>query len=176
MQKYIALFRGINVGGKNILPMKELVSILESMGAVDVKTYIQSGNAVFTSSQVLTQSWCQGFEVAIQKERGFTPKILLLTKKELDRAIANNPFPTEDGKTLHCFFLSAQVEQIFLQQIVQIKASSEKTYLKEQVFYLYTPEGFGRSKLAARAEKLLGVPATARNWNTVLKLAQLSDA
>jgi uncharacterized protein (DUF1697 family) len=176
MQKYIALFRGINVGGNNILPMKELVPMLESMGAVDVKTYIQSGNVVFTSSQELAQSWCRWVEAAIQKEKDFRPKILLLTKKELAKAIANNPFPTEDGKTLHCFFLAAQVEQEFLQQIAQIKTNSEKACLKEQVFYLYTPEGFGRSKLAARVEKLLGVPATARNWNTLLKLAQLSDA
>jgi uncharacterized protein (DUF1697 family) len=77
---------------------------------------------------------------------------------------------------MQSFFLAAQVEQEFLQQIAQIRTSSEKVCLKEQVFYLYTPEGFGRLKLAARAEKLLGVPATARNWNTVLKLAQLSDA
>lgn len=175
MRKYIALLRGINVGGKNVLTMKDLVALLESMGAREVKTYIQSGNAVFTSVSALGDDWCNELTRRIAEGKGFTPQIMLLGKQDLDRAIRNNPYPAQDGKVLHCYFLAGPADQSALQEIERITAQSERVHLHEGVLYLFTPQGFGKSKLAARVEKLLGVPATARNWNTVMKLAQLSD-
>ena len=176
MDKYIALLRGINVGGKNILPMKELVSILESMGARDVRTYIQSGNVVFTSAIAHRLQFCEKLADKIQLLKGFAPQLFLLGKADLDRAIELNPFPVEDGKNLHCFFLAQEVERSSLEELAKIRIDSELFHLEEQVFYLYAPEGIGRSKLAARVEKILGVATTARNWNTLVKLTQLSDA
>lgn len=176
MQKYILLLRGINVGGKNMLPMKDLVVMLEAMGAVQVNTYIQSGNVVFASATELKQDWCHKFAKLIQEQKGFTPQLFLLQKQDIDKAIANNPFPVEDGKKLHCYFLAQGPRHDTLQDIARIRAASEQTLLKDHLFYLYAPEGIGRSKLAAKVENILRVPSTARNWNTVLKLAQLSDA
>lgn len=175
MQKYIALLRGINVGGKNLLPMQDLVTMLRTMGALEISTYIQSGNALFTAAIANSDDWCQRLAEKIHAEKGFTPPLLLLSKTDFDKAIAKNPFPVSDGKLLHCFFLARAPEHKSLQELALVKSDSEQIHLQERVLYLYTPDGFGRSKLAARAEKILGVPATARNWNTVVKLAQLGD-
>ena len=176
MERYIALLRGINVGGKNLLPMKELVSLLQSMGARDVITYIQSGNVVFQSVIAQRQDWCERLTQNILEVKGFAPQLILLSKTELDRAIEHNPFPIGDGKSLHFFFLAKEPEQDSLMKLASVKTENEQYLLNEQIFYLYTPDGFGRSKLATRVEKLLGVHTTARNWNTIVKLVQLSDA
>lgn len=101
MDRYIALLRGINVGGKNLLPMKELVTMLQSLGALEINTYIQSGNVLFTGTITDRDNWCQTLAQKIHAEKGFTPPLLLLSKADLDKAIAANPFPTEDGKLLH---------------------------------------------------------------------------
>lgn len=175
MRKYIALLRGINVGGKNLLPMQDLVAMLQSMGALEIGTYIQSGNVLFTAAIADAEDWCQNLAQKIQAEKGFTPPLLLLSKADFDKAITENPFPVEDGKILHCFFLAQEPARDCLQELVRIKSDSEQIELLDRVLYLYTPDGFGRSKLAARAEKILGVAATARNWNTIVKLAQLGD-
>ena len=176
MARYIALLRGINVGGKNTLPMRELVSILQSMGGRDVSTYIQSGNVVFQSEITHRLDWCEKLAQNILELKGFSPQLLLLSKTELDSAVEHNPFPKDDGKSLHFFFLAQEPEQDRLKELASKKTESEQYFLKEQVFYLYTPDGFGRSKLAASVEKMLGVHSTARNWNTIEKLVQLSDA
>jgi uncharacterized protein (DUF1697 family) len=95
---YIALFRGINVGGKNILPMEDLVGILEGMGCEKVKTYIQSGNAVFRTETNQTKKIAEEISSAVLEGYGFKPKILILDSSELEEAIENNPFRTEVGK------------------------------------------------------------------------------
>lgn len=178
MQTMIALFRGINVGGKNLLPMKELVSILESLGAQNVQTYIQSGNAVFKIAAEDTALLSERIRSEINLQHGFAPKILLLTPVELNKVIANNPFPeaeTEPGH-LHLGFLSATPPTPDFAKLDQLKSESEAYRLIGKVFYLHAPEGVGRSKLAAGCEKCLGVPMTDRNWNTVCKLREMADA
>ena len=127
MKTFIALFRGINVGGKNSLPMKELVSLLEDLGCRSVKTYIQSGNAVFKSKEKDASRLSNKIRVEIKKRRGF------------------------EG----------------------LKKKSERFLLRDKVFYLYAPDGVGRSKLAASTEKLLGVSMTDRNWQTVCKIRDM---
>ncbi len=177
MTTYIALLRGINVGGKSSLPMKELVGLLEELGCENVRTYIQSGNVVLESSEkapVLAGK----IKAAIKKQRGFEPEVLLLTAKELEKAIAKNPFPQGEGdpKALHFGFLASKPTQPNLEKLEGLKKESEEFQLIGQVFYLYAPEGVGRSRLAAASEKALGVAMTDRNWNTVCKLqAMLSE-
>jgi len=173
MRTYIALFRGINVGGKNKLPMKDLSQILEQQGYLQVRTYIQSGNVVFNSSQALTSTTTKTISQAIGKTFGFEPEILILQAQQLQQAIADNPFPTDKGNALHFFFLEAAPTHLDLEALTGRKAPSESFHLGKQVFYLHAPDGIGRSKLAASAERLLGVPATARNGNTVFKLAAM---
>jgi uncharacterized protein (DUF1697 family) len=167
---YIALFRGINVGGKNILPMKKLVVALESMGCTNVKTYIQSGNVVFQNEKMQSDKIAQEISSEIKKHHEFEPKVLLLKQAELQQAVDNNPFDTKEGRALHFFFLDSYPKHADLERLVAVKSQSEKFKLIDEVFYLYAPEGIGRSKLAAKVEQCLGVPVTARNWNTVNKL------
>ena len=170
MNTYVALFRGINIGGKNILPMKDLVQILDGMGCERVKTYIQSGNAVFRTKENQATRIAAEISSKILQHHGFKPKVLLLSGTELEDAIKNNPFQTMEGKTLHFFFLESTPVHPDLDELERVKSNSEEFKLDNNIFYLYAPDGVGRSKLASRIERSLGVPATARNWNTVGKL------
>jgi uncharacterized protein (DUF1697 family) len=170
---YIALFRGINVGGTNILHMRELVAILEAMGYKNIQTYIQSGNVVFRSNKKTMEKSASAISRRIFEEKGFEPGVLLLGSKQLQEAVENNPFDTSNGKALHFFFLETEPCQPNIDQLVSIKADSEKFGLNNKVFYLYAPNGIGRSKLAAAVEKVMGVSATSRNWNTIRKLVSM---
>lgn len=173
MNTYIALLRGINVGGKNILPMKGLVEILEDMGCEKVKTYIQSGNVVFQNKKKHANKIAREISSKILESHGFEPKVLLLEISELHDAIENNPFETEDGKALHFGFLDSHPNNPNLERLMAVKSKSEEFKLHKKVFYLYAPDGVGRSKLAAKIEQCIGVPVTARNWNTISKLMSM---
>jgi len=173
MKTYIALFRGINVGGNNILPMKELVTLLQGLGYSGVKTYIQSGNAIFSSDEEDKDKLADVISAAVQAGHGFQPKVMLLTASELKEAHANSPFQTTEGKALHFYFLASTPEDPNLAAMEELRSNDEAFQLGDDVFYLYAPNGIGRSKLAEKVERLLGVPPTARNLNTVNKLITL---
>lgn len=172
MQTWIALFRGINVGGNNMLPMARLKAGLESLKLTNVQTYIQSGNVVFQSTAKTGTSLVKKIGDLVESEYGFRPHLLLLTRDQLALAIKENPFPeaASDPKSLHFFFLAKPASQAKFANIDKVKLDSEHYQLSDGVFYLHTPDGLGRSKLAATAEKHLGVVATARNYRTVEKL------
>lgn len=175
MNTYIALLRGINVGGNNILPMRDLVNLLERLGLKQVKTYIQSGNAVFQSDRPDAADLAQEISAAIEKTRGFAPQVLLLNIQTFQQAVASNPFPAgeADPKTLHLYFLSAIPPNPDFNLLNRLKADSEQFKLINKVFYLHAPEGIGRSKLAANVEQALGVAVTARNWRTVSRVMSI---
>ena len=176
MKTYIALFRGINVGGKNVLPMKELVAMLESIGAQNVKTYVQSGNAVFQSEETSASTLSNTISTTIKQRRGFEPQVLLLELEELQKAVESNPFPEAESepKTLHVHFLASVPQNPDFDALESIKTERERFVLKDSVFYLHAPDGIGRSKLAANTEKLLGVSMTSRNWRTVCKVIAMA--
>lgn len=178
MKVYIALFRGINVGGNNMLPMKELVTLLEDLGACNVKTYIQSGNAVFGSKVASPAQLTKKIRAAIKQRRGFEPHVLLLTLEEFEQAIAQNPFPEAETvpQSLHLGFLADTPEHPDAKTLERLQQGKERFKLIGRVFYLHVPEGFGRSKLAAGAEKALGVPMTDRNWRTVCTICEMAKA
>ena len=167
MQTYIALLRGINVGGKNKLPMQELKLLLEKNGLFNVQTYIQTGNILFESnnfdcdlSQIINSSF------------GFKPDVLILTKTEFLSSIDNCPFSVDEGKLLHYYFCKTAPDAD-LDKMHHLQKDNEDFVIIGNVFYLYAPDGIGRSKLAKQAEKLLRVSCTARNLNTVLKLKNM---
>lgn len=176
MKTYVALFRGLNVGGNSILPMKELVAQLENIGLRNVRTYIQSGNAVFQSEEEEASLLSNKIRAAIRNRRGFEPQVLLLEPEEIEKAVESNPFPEAESepKTLHAYFLASMPKNPDLDALEGIKSERERFVLKDGIFYLHAPDGIGRSKLAANAEKLLGVSATARNWRTVRKLMEMA--
>ena len=176
MPRWIVLFRGINVGGNNVLPMKGLVSHLEALKLKNVRTYIQSGNVVFDTEEKSVSSLAKKIAGRIEKEYGFRPQVLLISREELQNAIQANPFPKAvlDPKSLHFFFLEKPAAKANIQALDLAKAPTESYVLKGSVFFLHAPEGIGRSKLAATAEKHLGVAATARNYRTVEKIAEIA--
>ena len=108
---------------------------------------------------------------------GFRPHMLLLTLTQFKYAAANNPFPEAQSelKTLH-FFLSESATHANLEALTALKIDSESFLLVDQIFYLHALDGIGRSKLAEKVEKILGVPTTVRNWNTVSKLLKLTNS
>jgi uncharacterized protein (DUF1697 family) len=176
MKTYIALFRGINVGGTNVLPMKDLVALLENIGSQNVKTYIQSGNAVFQSEEENASLLSNKIIATIKKSHGFEPQVLLLEPEDMERAIESNPFPEAESepKTLHVHFLASMPKNPDLGGLKSIKSDRERFALKDRYFYLHAPGGIGRSKLPANAEKLLGVAITGRNWRTVRKVMTMA--
>jgi uncharacterized protein (DUF1697 family) len=174
MATWIALLRGVG-GGIRPLSMRDLVTALEGIGLKDVRTYIQSGNVVFSSAKAATRLASE-IEGCIEKKFGFHSKTFVLSVPELRRAAAGNPFPQADEKpqSLHLFFLAKPAKQAQLDAMNELKVKSEQFVLKNKVFYFYAPEGFGTSKLAAKAGRLLGVDTTARNWRTVGKLLEMT--
>lgn len=175
MSNYVALFRGINVGGKHILPMAELREILVSLGCEGVQTYIQSGNAVFTSA-ANSNTLSENIKDAIDKRYGFAPQVLLLTVARFNEIAGANPFAGAEKapKTLHVCFLAETPRAPDLGALDESKTLSERFSLGDGAFYLHAPDGIGRSKLAGKVDRHLGVSTTARNWRTVSKLLDLA--
>lgn len=169
MNTYIVLLRGINVGGKNKIPMKELKVLLEHNGFENVKTYIQSGNVVFESiSKPKTD-----IGKIIEKKFGFNPKFLLLSEKEFLSAATNNPYQDYEGKFVH-FYFCEETPFLNTEKIEKMASNTENYQLIDNVFYLHAPEGIARSKLVVNIESCLGVSATGRNLNTVNKILALA--
>ena len=177
MKTYVVLFRGINVGGNHMLPMKELKVVLEQNGCQSVQTYIQSGNVILNSSLSDVQL-AKRLSAAVSKSHGFEPRVMILTRTELERAAAANPFPSagENPKSVHVFFLDGVPKKPDLKSLEALRIKGEEFALKGKVFYLHTPDGFGPSKLLTRIEKHLGVQGTARNWRTVTTLVGMVRA
>lgn len=176
MNTYIGLLRGINVGGNNKLPMKELVTVLAGLGLHNIKTYIQSGNVIFQSERSDRSELAQEITSAIKHSHGIAPAILLLDLTELQRAIGANPYPEGEAepKSLHLFFLDAAPPSSKLAVLEQLKADNERFQLIDKVFYLHAPDGIGRSKLAESVGKGWGVIITARNWRTVTEMMKMA--
>lgn len=177
MKTYVALLRGINVGGRNSLPMAELTEILHGFGCSDVSTYIQSGNVVLRTANdpsLVTQQVTS----EIQLRHGFAPHVLLLEQAQFVETITRNPFtpPADNPKALHFGFLDSIPTAPKFDALEALRAPTEQFSLLGPVFYLLAPEGIGRSKLAAKSEKLIGCAMTDRIWNTVAKLMSMLEA
>ena len=177
MTKFIALLRGINVGGKNILPMKEFRGLLSKLGCEGVATYIQSGNAIFRYSGDAAElpGLISG---TVESEFGFRPSVMVLSEDEFSAIVARTPFVAEieDPRFLNIWFMRESATRANLARMHDIAANGEKFLLTDLAFYLHAPNGVGRSKLAGQVEKCLGVDATARNWRTVGKISDLLSA
>lgn len=165
---YIVLLRGVNVGGNNVLPMKELAALLQRNGFEDVSTYIQSGNIALkskTNPGLIIHS-------LITEEFGFEPKLLTLPVNQFMQSVANNPFTGFEGKTVH-FYFCIDAPILDKEKLAKLSSDTERVELIGNVFYLHAPDGIGRSKLVANIESCLGVSATGRNLNTVNKLVTM---
>ncbi|MPZ64856.1 MAG: DUF1697 domain-containing protein [Pseudonocardiaceae bacterium] len=176
MTSYVALLRGVNVGGRQQVPMAELRAMLGSLGHTDVTTYLNSGNAVFSNARDDVDGLAREIEERIERDLGIGVTVILRTGSQLAAAIDANPYPaaTADPKTLHVGFMSAAPDPERLSGIDQGGFGPDESTLGDGVVYLHYPNGAGRSKLTTDVlERRLGVRITARNWNTVTKLLDL---
>ena len=167
MTKKVLLLRGINVGGHGKLPMADLKTIMAEIGATNVETYIQSGNAVFDGTLST-----DALAIAIEKAKGFRPRILILTAKDFETVAKANPFPDAIGNTLHIWF-AATPFGFDPATAETLRKPNERIEITDKAIYLHAPDGIGRSKLAEKIEKLAGVACTARNLNTVRTLLDM---
>ncbi|MER6379040.1 DUF1697 domain-containing protein [Streptomyces sp. NPDC001250] len=179
MTTYAALLRGINVGGSKKLPMADLRTLLAGLGHTGVRTYLQSGQAVFTAGHGDEESLAAELTRAIEERFGFPVDVLVRDHAYL-RAVAEDcPFPAADleARQLHVTYFSAAVTPHRFADIDQAAHLPEEFRLGDRCLYLYAPDGLGRSKLAealSRPRLTKGLIATSRNWNTVVKLVELT--
>ncbi|MFF0459010.1 DUF1697 domain-containing protein [Streptomyces mexicanus] len=179
MTTYAALLRGINVGGNRKVPMAELRTLMEGLGHADVRTHLQSGQAVFTRAHGDEESLAAELGRAIEKRFGFAVDVIVRDHAYL-RAVAEScPFPAADlqPRQLHVTYFSAPVDADRFFAIDRAAHLPEEFRLGDRALYLYAPDGLGRSKLAeqlSRRSVTKGLIATTRNWNTVLKLVEMT--
>lgn len=173
MNVYIILFRG--VGGATQLPVASLRAALLEAGFENVATYINSGNAV-VKSRLGRAKVIESIAEICTVRFGFTKAILAPTLAEWREVVAKNPFPAAVAtpKFLHAAMLESEPAKEKIAALKALAVDGEGIEVIGNVAYLYTPQGFGTSKLAAKFDKGLGVVNTARNWNTVLKLLELA--
>ena len=184
MPTHVALLRGINVGGRNRVPMPELRALLTEFGHTDVATYIQSGNAVFTSPQAGTTKLADELEQAIAARLNVSCGVVVIAAGELQQVIDDNPFPAEDNpKALHAVFRRAELTAGERAQVTQAqerakaKGCADEAVIVGRTMFLHTPDGLGRSELSAQlARTAASKTGTARNWATVHKLRAMLDA
>lgn len=174
MATWVVLLRGVNVGGKNKLRMAPLRALLADAGFGEPRSHLQSGNLVL-ESELGAEEVSASVGDAIEDEHGFRPEVLALSVDELSEALAANPYAGEDPRRVQLFFLAESAADADLEPLEALRAQSEAFVLGEGVFYLHAPDGIGRSKLAARCERLLGVAATARNLRTASALLELAQ-
>lgn len=179
VKAYAALLRGINVGGHRKLPMGELRTLLAGLGFGDVRTHLQSGNAVFTGEAADEDALAARVSEAIERHFGFAVDVLVRDGAYLKAVADACPFPAAslEGKQLHVTYFSERIDASRLDKIDPAAFLPEEFRLGDRVLYLYAPQGLGSSKLGdalSRPALFKGVIATSRNWNTVARLVELT--
>ena len=188
MASHVALLRGINVGGRNKVPMTELREVVTSLGHTGVTTYIQSGNVLFTTPQADTAKLASDLEAAITGAFGLWSSVVVLSRDELARILDRNPYPeVPNPKLVHVVFLGGELPADLLDRIkaaesaAAAKGSRDIVTATGPALYLHTPDGYGRSELSEALFRIIGPPgkagvaATARNWATSTKLLSLCE-
>jgi uncharacterized protein (DUF1697 family) len=172
---YVALLRGINVGGKTRIAMRALRDTCASIGCEDVVTYIQSGNVVL-KSKLTADKLRSALEEAIAGEFGFNPAVMIRTAKELTAVVDRNPYSDADDKSVHVGFLHAAPNAATKKCLAAIDCGPEELTVVGRDVYLHLPNGMGRAALPVQMERCLRpTPITVRNWRTVTKLAELAS-
>jgi uncharacterized protein (DUF1697 family) len=195
MPTHVALLRGINVGGHNKVPMAELRQVVASLGHADVATYIQSGNVVFSAAEAdtadtaVSTALAGALEQGIAAAFGVSVRVVVISRDELAQVMRDNPYPDEPNpRAVHAVFLSAtpgpevadRVADAHRRAEQKQPGSHDRAQVIGRTIFLHTPDGFGRSELAAqivqgsrgKSDNLVG---TARNWATVTRLLAMCD-
>ncbi len=168
MTTFVSLFRGINVGGHQMIRMDALKELYASLGFKDIVTYIQSGNIVFTSEDA---------DLSQLPRLIFHAKVMVRTSAEFRDIVDSNPFqnqPMKESKWVVVMFLAARPDSRAQEDLQKTYVGPEELCIIGQEMYIYYPNGIGRSKLSNTfLEKKLKTAGTGRNWNTILQLQKL---
>lgn len=181
MPTHIALLRGINLAGRNKVAMADLRRVVSSLGHTDVTTYIQSGNVIFTPAREKDPAALAGeLERAIAAALGVSPRVVVLSRDQLAQIVRDNPYPEEENpRAVHAIFLGGEPGPELADAVADAqrqaasKGSRDTAQVVGRTLFLHTPDGFGRSELAAALVARAGrvdSTGTARNWATVTKL------
>ena len=175
MPTYIALLRGINVGGHKKVPMSELRGLLTNAGFQNVQTYIQSGNVIFQSSKIASE-----LETKIQKlihtHFGFEVSVIVKTNNELQAIFDRCPFSEEKKENSYFILLSDIPNEHLIEKTQEMIYENEEVVIKNDCLYFYSSTGYGRTKFNMNTyERKLKVAGTARNYKTMVKLLSLSS-
>jgi uncharacterized protein (DUF1697 family) len=177
MSIYVAMLRGINVGGHKKIKMEQLRASLEAIGLQQVKTYIQSGNVVFKTAKTSPDAICRKIEKAILADFGHSVSVITRSGEAMKSVIDKNPFLKQRGidhEKLHVMFLSEAPAASPIKQLEELVAAPDQLHCLGEEIYFYLPKGVAESILMKKPlDRLLGVQTTTRNWRTVNTLHQM---
>ncbi|MBZ5618303.1 MAG: DUF1697 domain-containing protein [Acidobacteriia bacterium] len=176
LSTYVALLRGINVGGKNRLPMPDLAQMFVEAGCADVRTYIQSGNVIFKASEAHAGKLPVLIPRRISEDYGYKIPVVTRTAGQLQDTIQNNPFlkAGTPEATLHVYFLASLPDPSSIAALDPDRSPPDRFCVRERDVYVQLPNGMARTKLTnAYFDSKLATISTARNWRTVLTLFEL---
>ena len=174
---FVALYRGINVGGNNPVKMEALRAMHTALGHEDAKSYVQSGNVVFRTAG--TDKSLEGaIAAAFEKEFGFPAKVMVRSAGDWKKIVVGNPYAKEaaaDPKKVHVEICHGAPDRKRVEALLEKTGGPEAFTVVGDTLYMHAPEGIGRSKFAAGLERACGVPATGRNWRTVEALQGIME-
>jgi uncharacterized protein (DUF1697 family) len=174
----VALLRGVNVGGKNKLPMRDLAAFFEESECRNVRTLIQSGNVVFTANAKVCLGLASAIAVKISERFGYTTPLIIRTFDEMREVIANNPFltPEVNEDSLHVMFLADVPAAGKVATLDANRSSPDRFVVRGREVFLHLPNGAGKSKLSNQwFDSKLGTVSTVRNWRTVNRLFEMMN-
>jgi uncharacterized protein (DUF1697 family) len=175
-KRYVALLRSINIGGRT-LPMKALADMFVKAGCTEVKTYIQSGNVVFTKDTPIG-NLCETIERAIKKLTGFDSPVVVRSARELSAILRSAPFADPGGEkpALHALFLTSTPSAAKVAALDPNRSPGDQFAVRGNNVYLLCPNGYGVSKLTnAYFDSKLGTTSTGRNFRTIRKLLDMCE-
>jgi uncharacterized protein (DUF1697 family) len=179
MPVLISMLRGVNLGKHNKINMSALRALYESLKFENPRTYVQSGNIIFRTTEKNSAALAKKIQNAIEREFGCRPEVILRTPDELRKAVATSPFAGRRGlepNRLLVTFLAAEPAPEAHAALLNLKSHPEELHLHGRELYIYFPDGVGRSRLPwSSVEKLLHVTGTARNWNSVTKMLAIAE-
>ena len=177
MPTYVAFLRGINVGGKNKVPMAELRDLMSQLGFKNPRTLLQSGNAVFESDETSISKLEKALEGGIKERFGISVDLMVRTGAHLKETADSNPFPSEAAHSPHHLLVLFMKEPVAAGGVDALQAAIKGPELVRRggsEVYMFFPDDIGHSKVTSKImDKHLGASSTGRNWNTVLKLLEM---
>lgn len=175
-KRYVALLRGINVGGKHSVPMRQLAEMFSGAGATEVRTFIQSGNVVFAATPTIAKTIPGTINEAIRKKLGHEVPVVMRSAEKFREALARNPFAKRKdfANFSHLLFCADKLSMANVKKLDAARSPGDEFACSEQEIYLWAPNGVGQTKLTnAYFDRVLETVCTQRNWRTAMKLSEM---